>query len=69
MLPGVCDRTVCFHCGGGLEHWEVTDDAFAEHALYFPFCVFVRYMKGADYVHECRRKMSSTKTERGCVFM
>ena len=39
MLTGVCDRTVCFHCGGGLGHWEVTDDAFAEHAFYFPFCV------------------------------
>ena len=46
MLTGVCDRTVCVHCGGGLEHWEVTDDAFAEHAFYFPFCFYVRYLKG-----------------------
>ena len=55
ILLGVCDRTVCFHCGVGLEHGETTDDIFAEHAFYFPFCVFVRYIKGTAYVHECRR--------------
>ena len=37
--------------------------------LLFPFCVFVRYIKWADYVHECRRKIQSTKTPHGNDFM
>ena len=52
---------------GNTEH--VTDDAFSEHAFYFQFCVYVRYVKGAEYGHECRRKMSSTKKEQGCFYL
>jgi len=51
------------------EHLETTDDTCAEHVYSFSFCVFVRYIKGADYVHEYRRKMRYTKVAQGNVFM
>ena len=31
--------------------------------------VSVRYIKVADYVHECQRKMRSTKATQGNVFL
>jgi len=32
MLIGSQNRTVCFHCGGGLKDWLPTDDPWKEHA-------------------------------------
>jgi hypothetical protein len=50
------DETVCFHCGGGLHLWKVTDDVWEEHVRWFPFCVFVRYLR------ECRPENASGRS-------
>jgi hypothetical protein len=68
-LTGVGDRTICLHCGSVLEHWLPTDVAWAEHSYGFPFCVFLRYIKRAAYIHECRRLRSIKGTRRKCKFV
>jgi hypothetical protein len=55
VLAGKGDQTVCFHCGGGLRDWEETDDAWVEHAAWFPKCMHVVLIKGQAFIEECRR--------------
>jgi len=50
---GWSQQTVCFHCGGGLQDWLSEDKAFHEHGYWFPFCVYVRYVKGPAFYREC----------------
>jgi hypothetical protein len=50
--------SVCFHCAGALEHWEPSVNAWTEQSYWFPFCVFLRYVKGDTYIRESRRLRS-----------
>lgn len=43
----------CFHCDGGLRNWEANDDAWTEHAKWFPRCGFVNLVRGPDFVKQC----------------
>jgi len=54
LFTGQGDGTICFHCGGWLKNWRPTDDAWREHALWFPYCVYIRYIKGEEIIRECR---------------
>jgi hypothetical protein len=40
----------CFHCGGGLRFRQLTDDTWKEQALWFPYCDFLGYVKGPEFV-------------------
>ena len=55
FITGNLDKVTCFHCGVGLRDWVVNDDAFAEHARWSPYCVFVTFVKGKPFIDECRR--------------
>ncbi|XP_021348453.1 baculoviral IAP repeat-containing protein 2-like [Mizuhopecten yessoensis] len=44
------DYVRCFHCAGGLREWEPEDDPFYEHARWFPFCPFMRLIKGDKFI-------------------
>lgn len=48
---GTGDQVRCFHCDGGLRHWDPQDDPWVEHAKWFPTCSFVRIIKGADFIN------------------
>lgn len=50
---GVGDQVRCFHCDGGLKHWDPHDDPWTEHARWFPNCSFVRLIKGQEFVTAC----------------
>lgn len=50
FFTGYSDCTRCFFCGGGLRHWEIGDDAWVEHARWFPKCKFVELRKGRLFV-------------------
>ncbi|KAL0275463.1 UNVERIFIED_CONTAM: hypothetical protein PYX00_003299 [Menopon gallinae] len=50
------DKTMCFHCGGGLKNWEADDDPWVEHARWFDKCGFVNIQKGKDFVNEVLAK-------------
>jgi len=54
LFAGQGDRTICFHSGGGLKNWHLAVDAWREHALWFPYCVYIRYIKGEEFIRECR---------------
>jgi baculoviral IAP repeat-containing protein 7/8 len=52
---GMLDYVECFHCAGKLRHWQEGDDEWKEHALWFPWCHFVRLNKGIKFVEDCQR--------------
>jgi len=54
LFTGQGDGTICFHCGGGLKKGRPADDAWREHALWFPYCLYIRYIKGEEFIRECR---------------
>ena len=60
---GLDDKTTCFHCGGTLLEWLITDDAWEEHAVYYPLCVYVRHVKGEVFIRECESLRSRTETD------
>jgi hypothetical protein len=43
----------------GLRFWQMTDDPWKEHALWFPFCVFLRYVKGTEFVCQCENSQKA----------
>jgi len=43
---------VCFMCGGALFDWREKDDPFVEHAKFFPYCPYIRYVKGHDFIRD-----------------
>lgn len=50
---GVGDQVRCFHCDGGLRHWDPEDDPWTEHARWFSTCAFVKLVKGQEFVTAC----------------
>ncbi|XP_053396713.1 baculoviral IAP repeat-containing protein 2-like isoform X1 [Mercenaria mercenaria] len=51
---GIKDCVRCFFCGGGMKNWERGDNAWIEHARWFPNCAYVKLFKGEDFVNMCR---------------
>lgn len=47
---GTGDLVRCFHCDGGLQHWDPTDDPWVEHAKWFPSCSFLKLVKGEEFI-------------------
>jgi E3 ubiquitin-protein ligase XIAP len=62
---GSLDKVVCFHCAGGLMIWVATDNPWEEHSYHFPTCVYVRYIKGTEYVKSCKTKRKIPTTTTG----
>lgn len=50
---GVGDQVRCFHCDGGLRHWDPDDDPWTEHARWFPSCSFIKLVKGQEFISAC----------------
>ncbi|OWF56460.1 Baculoviral IAP repeat-containing protein 7-A [Mizuhopecten yessoensis] len=50
FYEGSHDYVRCFHCAGGLREWEPQDDPWIEHARWFPFCTFMRQLKGDRFI-------------------
>lgn len=53
ICTGVEDQVRCFHCDGGLRNWEETDDAWIEHAKWFPKCGYISIVRGQDFIKQC----------------
>ncbi|KAK5650406.1 hypothetical protein RI129_001435 [Pyrocoelia pectoralis] len=60
---GSGDQVRCFHCDGGLRHWDPQDDPWTEHARWFPKCGYVSLVKGQDFVTACASNNSSNVEE------
>ncbi|XP_055372378.1 death-associated inhibitor of apoptosis 2 [Condylostylus longicornis] len=46
------DQVRCFHCNGGLRSWQEEDDPWFEHAKWFPYCNFLKLVKGPNFVSQ-----------------
>ncbi|XP_061193488.1 baculoviral IAP repeat-containing protein 3-like [Saccostrea echinata] len=55
FYAGYGDYVRCFFCGGGLRNWEPGDDAWVEHARWFPKCPFLIQNRGQDFVNLIQR--------------
>ena len=55
VITGNLDNVTCFYCDIGLRDWVPGDNAFAEHARWSPYCVYVTFVKGKTFIDECRR--------------
>jgi hypothetical protein len=55
---GVEDRVICFHCGGGLRHWEPDDEPWKEHAKWNPKCQYLLMLKGSAFVDSITKSMT-----------
>jgi len=55
VITSNLDNTTCFHCDIRLRDWVSGDIAFAEHAIWSPFCVYVTFVKGKTFIDESRR--------------
>uniref|UniRef100_A0A0L8IDV4 Uncharacterized protein n=1 Tax=Octopus bimaculoides TaxID=37653 RepID=A0A0L8IDV4_OCTBM len=42
FFEGPEDRTICFHCDGGLNKWTANDNPMMEHFKTYPNCVFIK---------------------------
>lgn len=60
---GMGDQVRCFHCDGGLRHWDPQDDPWVEHARWFPNCSFLRIIKGAEFIKNCEPDLETDSTE------
>lgn len=55
IFPEGCNDIVrCYVCDGGLQKWSQGDNAWIEHARWFPHCSYVRVIKGEDFVELVR---------------
>lgn len=52
---GTGDQVLCFHCGGGLRDWEINDDPWVQHALWFSKCPYLIMKKGTDFIDEVNK--------------
>lgn len=59
-FQGIDDQVRCFHCNGGLRTWQKEDDAWFEHAKWFPQCQFVQLVKGDQYVKSVQQLIRPT---------
>jgi len=59
---GLSDQVKCFYCDGGLRNWQEEDLPWTEHARWFSGCVFVRLVKGDEFVKQAREERPTDKT-------
>ena len=50
---GISDQVRCFYCGGELKEWQSKDNPWVEHARWFPKCIFLRTVKGDNFISKC----------------
>ncbi|XP_065225489.1 baculoviral IAP repeat-containing protein 2-like [Planococcus citri] len=58
---GVEDKVRCYHCGGGLQKWKITDDPWIEHAKWFSTCDYIYLVKGKEFVDEVKQTLAAKK--------
>merc|ERR1719481_1070113 len=62
---GLSDQVKCFYCDGGLRNWQSEDIPWVEHARWFSKCVFVRLVKGDDFIAQCLAERPPEKVGLG----
>lgn len=60
---GYSDCLRCFYCGLGLKYWRAEDDAAVQHIVNRPFCKYILWVLGRDFVERTLRLKSSKIVE------
>lgn len=55
------DRTKCFYCNGGLQHWKEDEEPWFEHAKWYPNCEYVLRKRGIEYVQRIASQFPDLK--------
>uniref|UniRef100_A0ACB8FXH2 Uncharacterized protein n=2 Tax=Sphaerodactylus townsendi TaxID=933632 RepID=A0ACB8FXH2_9SAUR len=66
------DNVLCFHCSGGLREWRADDNAWEQHAQWFPGCHYLLEEKGQDFVNSVqlsRSLQASTMSTENSAFI
>ncbi|XP_038059757.1 baculoviral IAP repeat-containing protein 7-like isoform X2 [Patiria miniata] len=73
FYTGEGDSTKCFYCGGGLKHWESTDEPWTKHAKWFSVCEWLLQQRGRTFVsyavRNSRVDMSQLRQVRNAQMM
>uniref|UniRef100_A0A182NKN4 RING-type domain-containing protein n=1 Tax=Anopheles dirus TaxID=7168 RepID=A0A182NKN4_9DIPT len=56
------DIVTCFSCGGIMNDWLEGDDPWVLHAVAFSGCHFLSFVKGAEFVQDCKAKQAQENT-------
>ena len=56
---GAKDHVQCFYCGGTLRDWKKGLDPFYEHAGWYENCLFIKAIKGDEFVKSCSKSTES----------
>ncbi|AKN80731.1 inhibitor of apoptosis 3 [Diatraea saccharalis granulovirus] len=54
FYTGEGDKTKCYYCDGGLRDWNEEDIPWEEHARWFDRCVYVKLVKGEDFIQRVK---------------
>ena len=46
----------CFYCNGSLQNLDPIEDPIVEHARWFPKCLYVRQLKGDEYIEQVHER-------------
>jgi hypothetical protein len=52
LIPGWSEGGICFHCNCALFDCDKNDIPFIEHARYFPYCPYIRFVKGHAFIRD-----------------
>ncbi|XP_035785709.1 death-associated inhibitor of apoptosis 1-like isoform X1 [Anopheles albimanus] len=56
FYTGRGDQVRCYYCGGGLMQWEVDDDPWEQHAMWYSNCKYLQQMKDRPFIERCLAK-------------
>jgi len=60
------DFVRCFYCNGGVMDWEADDNPFLRHAQMYSECLYIRAIKGEQFVQQSRSYPSTIPSYSQC---
>jgi baculoviral IAP repeat-containing protein 7/8 len=60
------DKVCCFCCGGGIRHWQETDQPWEQHAFWYGKCDYVKFIKGPEYTKSVHNLVKPEDERRLC---
>ena len=57
----------CFFCGVGIENWDVGEAPWEGHALFKPFCGFLRSVKDDQYIRSVHGEYERLEGKNNCI--
>ena len=62
-LSGKKDHVICFQYGVQVGEWQESDNPGVEHAKWNHTCLYVKHLKGLEFIKECQLFLSAEKSD------